>query len=498
MKKAIIKTSKDFVIDKTDDRLFGSFVEHMGSVIHNGLFEPDHPMAEINGFRTDVLSFVKELELSVVRYPGGNYTSGYDWKKTIGPLEKRPTTIELAWRQIEPNTFGLNEFMTWAKIVGVDPIMTINLGTKGIEDAIEILEYCNFAKGTYWSNLRIEHGIEKPYKIRTWCLGNELDGNWQIAKKTADEYGKLACEAGKVMRLIDPNIELVAVGSSARFLDSFPNWDMTVMMHTYEMVDYLSVHNYINKKTDDTKTYLARPIEMERQISEVIAACDYVKGVKKSDKIMYLSFDEFNVHKQPEIEYVPWQTGCPFDWCTYNLEDTLVFGSMLMTILRHADRIKIACQSLLVNTIPLILTIKGDSAWRNATYYPFQQVSKFGRGKVLRSVIEGPTYNVDFEKEVQGIDHVIVLNDDINELTIFCINRLDDVVEVHVEIKENILNKLIEHQVITNKDLFISNTIDAQDSLVPMKQEGTAIMSDQIQMNLMPYSWNMVRVAIAD
>jgi alpha-N-arabinofuranosidase len=496
MEKARIKISKDFIIDKTDDRLFGSFVEHMGSVVHNGIFEPDHPTADNNGFRQDVLKYVDELNLSVIRYPGGNYTSGYDWKKTIGPVKDRPTTLELAWRQIEPNTFGLNEFMIWAKRVNVEPIMTINLGTKGIEDAAEILEYCNFEKGTYWSDMRIQHGIKKPYNIKTWCLGNELDGDWQIAKKTAEDYGRLACEAAKVMRLIDPEIELVAVGSSARFLDSFPNWDMIVMMHTYEVVDYLSVHNYINKKDDDIGTYLARPIEMEKQINEVIAACDYVKGVKKTDKTMYLSFDEFNVHKEPEIDYIPWQTGYPFDWCQYNMEDTLVFGSMLMTILRHADRIKIACQSLLVNTIPLILTVKGKSAWRNATYYPLQQVSKFGRGKVLRSSIVGPTYSVDFEENVQAIDQVVVLNKEEKTLAIFCINRMNEPIEVVVETKETILKELIEHQVMTNQDLTICNTIERQEAIVPSVQEGTVVTKDEVTMNLQPYSWNMIRISV--
>lgn len=498
MKKAIVTVSKAFVIDQTDDRLFGSFVEHMGSVVHNGIFEPTHPTADDDGFRVDVLEYVKDLDLSVVRYPGGNYTSGYDWKKTIGPVADRPTTLELAWRQIEPNDFGLDEFIRWSKKVDVEPIMTINLGTKGIEDAAEIMEYCNFEKGTYWSDLRIQHGIEKPYGIKTWCLGNELDGDWQIAKKTADDYGRLACEAAKVMRLIDPTIELVAVGSSAWFLDTFPSWDMTVMMHTYEVVDYLSVHNYINKKQDDTKTYLARPIEMEKQIREVLAACDYVKGVKGSDKEMYLSFDEFNVHKEPDIEYELWQTGSPFDWCQYNLEDTLVFGSMLLSILRHADRIKIACQSLLVNTIPLILTVKGKDAWRNPTYYTLQQVSKYGRGSVLRSVINGPTYGVDFDPNVQGVDQIIILNEDTSELTVFCINRLEDYIELEVSVKEQILDDLIEHLVMTNDDLTIINSISNQTALVPEVQDGSCVTNSTIHAALQPYSWNMIRVSIKE
>src|SRR5690606_5393334 len=247
-----------------------------------------------------------------------------------------------AWKQIETNQFGLNEFMKWIRLVGAEPILTVNLGTRGIDAARDLLEYCNFAGGTYWSDMRKSHGVPAPYRVRTWCLGNELDGEWQVARKTAEQYGQLALETAKVMKWLDPDIEVVAVGSSSRQISTFPEWDRIVLEHVYEWADYLSIHHYIGKRENDTPTYLAMPLEMERHIEEAIAACDYVKGLLRSNKVMYLSFDEWNVWREPDVPYTPWQTGSPYDWVRFRMEDVLVFGSAMLTLLRRADRIRIA------------------------------------------------------------------------------------------------------------------------------------------------------------
>ena len=280
MKTASLKVDKDFLISKIDDRIYGSFVEHMGRVIYTGIFEPGHPQADEKGFRRDVLELIKKLNLSVIRYPGGNFTSAYNWEDTVGPVENRPTRLELAWKAIEPNTFGLNEFFDWVKLTGADPIMTVNLGTRGIDAARNILEYCNFEGGTQWSDLRKKHGYSKPHNVKMWCLGNELDGPWQVATKTADEYGRLANETSKAMKWVDSSIETVAVGSSTPRLHSYPEWDRTVLMHCYENVDYLSLHNYINRwqdenlnierkrEPDDTPTYLSRSLAFDKQIKK--------------------------------------------------------------------------------------------------------------------------------------------------------------------------------------------------------------------------------------
>lgn len=497
MKSASLTVSKDYKIGKISDRMFGSFVEHMGSVVYNGIYEPDHPEADESGFRKDVLELVKELQLSVVRYPGGNFTSGYNWEDGIGPKEARPSRIDAAWRQIEPNTFGLNEFMAWTRKVGAEAIMTVNLGTRGIEQAKDILEYCNFAGGTLWSDLRKSHGILDPYKIKTWCLGNELDGEWQIARKTAAQYGQLALETAKVMKWVDPDIELVAVGSSARHMSTFPEWDRTVLEYTYEHADMLSLHHYIGKRENDTATYLAMPMEMERQIEEVIAACDYVRGLKRSNKVMQLSFDEWNVWREPDIEYTPWQTGCPYDWVKFHMEDALVFGSAMLTLLRRADRIQIACQSLLVNTIPMILTEKGGKAWRNPTFYPFLHVSRYGRGEVLRSIVDSPKYDTAKYTDVPIIDPVTVYNEEARELTVFCVNRGEESVKLDFDFRDFGSGLAFnEHIVLKHERLNAVNTSDNPYEITPQPGSGVTIQDGRAEALIDPYSWNVLRFQV--
>jgi alpha-N-arabinofuranosidase len=494
MENAKLILSKDFKVALVEDSLFGSFVEHMGSVVYNGIFEPGHTSSDNNGFRGDVIKLVKELNLSVVRYPGGNFSSGYNWEDTVGPLENRPVKLDLAWRAFEPNTFGLYEFMKWANIVGSEPIITVNLGTRGVDAARALIEYCNFEKGSYWSNMRIAHGAKEPYKIKTWCLGNELDGNWQLGGKTADEYGRLAYETAKAMRQVDPDIKLIAVGSSQRYLSSFPQWDETVLSHTYEMVDYIALHHYIDKSSDDTATYLARSIDMEKQIHEIIATCDYVKSKKRSSKTIQLSFDEWNVHRQPDVEYIPWQTGCPLDWVSFSMEDTLVFGSMLLTLLRNSDRVKIACQSLLVNTIPLILTEKLGKAWRNAIFYPFLHASLYGRGTVLHNVLESPKYDTDIFNNVPYVDSVTVYNEENGEITLFAINRGLNKLTLKTDARDFGRLEVIEHIVIKNDNLDASNTSKNTFEVTPSICRNSKVESGMIESLLDGYSWNVIRI----
>ena len=493
MKQATIILSRDFTVGPVSDRMFGSFVEHMGSVVYNGIYEPDHPTADADGFRRDVLELVRELNLSVIRYPGGNFTSSYRWEDGVGPKELRPVRPDPAWRQIETNQFGLNEFMKWVRLVGAEPILTVNLGTRGIDAARDLLEYCNFAGGTYWSDMRKSHGVPEPYRVRTWCLGNELDGEWQVARKTAAQYGQLALETAKVMKWLDPDIEVVAVGSSSRQIPTFPEWDRIVLEHVYEWADYLSIHHYIGKRENDTPTYLAMPLEMERHIEEAIAACDYVKGLLRSNKVMYLSFDEWNVWREPDVPYTPWQTGSPYDWVRFRMEDVLVFGSAMLTLLRRADRIRIACQSLLVNTIPLILTEKGGKAWRNPTFYPFLHVSRYGRGVVLRGLVDSPRYDTKTYTDVPVVDPAAVWNPETGELSVFAVNRGEEPVVLALDLRDFPRLSFLEHRVVKHERLDAFNTAERPDEIAPRRGAGARVDGGRAEAVLDPYSWNVLR-----
>ena len=284
MKKARMILDKDFRVGQVDDRLYGSFIEHLGRAVYGGIYEPDHPEADENGFRRDVMELVKELKVPIVRYPGGNFVSGYNWEDGVGPKESRPRRLELAWRTIETNQFGTNEFVDWAKEVDAEVMMAINLGSRGIDAARNFVEYCNHPGGTYWSDLRRSHGYEEPHNIKIWCLGNEMDGPWQIGHKTAEEYGRIALEAGKVMKLVDPTIELVACGSSNTDMPTFAQWEATVLDHTYELVDYISLHRYYGNQDNDTPNFLARTMDMDLFIKSVISICDYIKAKREAKR----------------------------------------------------------------------------------------------------------------------------------------------------------------------------------------------------------------------
>ena len=503
--KTTISIRKGFYVGEISQRLFGSFIEHMGSVIYTGVYEPDHPTADKNGFRQDVLDLIQELSLGVIRYPGGNFTSGYDWKDTIGPLSERKAKLDIAWRAIEPNTFGLHEFMKWIAKVGAEPIFTVNLGTKGVKDAQEIVEYCNFPGGTYWSELRKKNGADAPFGIKLWCLGNELDGPWQIGAKTPKEYGLLANEAAKAMKLVDDTIETVLVGSSTPRLASYPEWDRIALECAYDNVDYLALHNYIDKydeddltkppkkERDDTPTYLAKSKRFDRQIEEIVATCDYVKALKRSEKTMFLAFDEWNVHAQPEKENQPFTVGSPIDWCQFTMEDTLLFGSLGLAILRHADRVKIGCQSLLVNTIPLILTDPMGASWVNPTYFVMKDLATLAKGRVLQSLVTGPKYDVEKIRNVEYVDSCVVENE--AGLVLFLVNRQETSQEVSLE--HDYVDEFAswQHQALFSDNLLDQNTREQPQKIRPQELHDTISRADQtLTIQVKPYSWNVITI----
>ena len=309
MKKAEIIVDRYYLTGEVDKRIFGSFIEPLGRAVYEGIYQENSPFADEQGLRKDVLALVKELRVPIVRYPGGNFVSGYHWEDGVGPKDLRPRRLDPAWTTIETNQFGLNEFMDWAKKAETEPMMAINLGTRGFEDAKNIIEYCNVKKGTYYSDLRRSHGYEEPHNIKLWCLGNEMDGPWQMGHKTADEYGRLAEEAGRIMKMVDPSVELVACGSSGMYMPTFGTWEETVLEHCYEQVDYLSLHTYYDNVENNSRDFLASSVAMDGFISSVLSICDAVQAKKRQKKKINLSFDEWNVwyHSREQDKKVePW------------------------------------------------------------------------------------------------------------------------------------------------------------------------------------------------
>ncbi len=282
-------------IGDTDPRLFGAFVEHLGRCVYGGIYEPEHPTADAHGFRQDVLALVRELAPTIVRYPGGNFVSGYNWEDGVGPVANRPKRLDLAWLSTETNEFGTNEFIDWCRLAGTEPMLAVNLGTRGGDAARHYLEYCNHPHGTALSDLRRAHGWDAPHGVKFWCLGNEMDGPWQMQARTAMEYGRVAAETAKMMKWIDPSVELAACGSSGRNMPTFGEWERTVLEHCFDHVEYISLHTYLNNYAGDMPAFLASPDLMDDFIDEVVSIADSVAAVRRSGKRIMLSFDEWNV-----------------------------------------------------------------------------------------------------------------------------------------------------------------------------------------------------------
>lgn len=497
MKKAKMVVDKEFKIAEIDQRIYGSFIEHLGRAVYGGIYEPNHPSADEHGFRQDVIDLVKELQVPIVRYPGGNMVSAYNWEDGVGPKDKRPRRLELAWRTIETNEVGTNEFVDWAKKVNSEVMMAINLGTRGIDAARNFIEYCNHPGGTYWSDLRKEHGYEQPHNIKTWCLGNEMDGPWQVGHKTADEYGRLAQETAKAMKLVDPSIELVACGSSNSNMPTFPQWEATTLEHTYEEVDYISLHQYFGNRDNDSANYLANGLEMDRFIKTVIATCDYIKAKKRSKKQMYLSFDEWNVwyHSNDADKQIdPWSIAPPQLEDHYNFEDALLVGSLLITFLKNADRIKMACMAQLVNVIAPIMTENEGRSWKQTIYYPYMHASVFGRGVSLSPVISSPVYDTKDFTDVPYIDSAAVYNEEKDEVTIFALNRhIEESLDFSIDVRSFEDYRLVEHIVLEHDDLKAVNTVNEQ--VVKPHNNGNAKLDNGIvQAVLSNASWNVIRL----
>lgn len=488
----------DFSISELDRRVFGTFVEHMGRCVYTGIYEPGHPNADERGFRQDVLALTRELGTTIVRYPGGNFLSGYNWEDGVGPKEDRPTRLDLAWLSTETNQFGTNEFMDWCAEAEVEPMFAVNLGTRGPDEARQFLEYCNHPGGTTLSELRKSHGHEKPHDIKFWCLGNELDGPWQIGAKTAEEYGRIAQETAKVMRWVDPSVVLAACGSSKHDMPTFGQWEDTVLEHCFDNVDFISLHAYFENPHDSTAEFLGNIDQMELFIKEIVAVADSVAARKHSHKRIMLSFDEWNVWYKARTLADRRKPGWPqaprLIEEIYNHEDALAVGGALIVMMNNADRVKTACMAQLVNVIGPIMTEPGGPAWRQTIFHPFAQAARYARGRVLRPVIHSPTYTSKTFPEVPYLCASVVHDDSTGQTAIFALNRhLSDEQEISIELRGlGDRQYLVEAQELHHADMKAINTKEAPDNVSPNKLAAVQIDGHRITARLKPGSWNLI------
>jgi len=503
MRTARFTLDPAFQVGPVRRRTFGSFVEHLGRCVYTGIHDPEHPSADEDGFREDVIALTRELGVSTVRYPGGNFVSGYRWEDGVGPQEERPTRLDLAWHSSDPNTVGVDEFMRWAAKAGVEPMMAVNLGTRGVQEALDLLEYCNVPSGSHFSDYRVANGAVDPHRIRMWCLGNEMDGPWQIGHKTPHEYGRLAAETARAMRLIDPDLELVVCGSSSSEMPTFGEWERIVLTETYEHVDYISAHAYYWEEDDDLASFLASAVNMDAFIDDVTATADQVRAAGRHGKRINISFDEWNVWYQKRAESKP-PTGD--DWPVapvlledrYTVADAVVVGSLLISLLRHTDRVHAASLAQLVNVIAPIMTEPGGRIWKQTIFHPFAQASNLAKGVVLRPVISSPTYETARYGEVPLVDGVATYDEESGEITVFAVNRSEaEVQTLEIDVR-NGATRLIEATSYAHDDPRWTATADDDTTVAPRVNDSATTSGRIVSLELPPVSWNVVRLGRAE
>jgi alpha-L-arabinofuranosidase len=481
-----------------DRNLFGSFLEHLGRAIYEGIYDPGSKLADPNGFRTDVIQEIRGLNVPLVRYPGGNFVSGYRWLDGVGPKDKRPRKLDKAWNTLEPNQFGTNEFMAWCKAVGAEPLMGLNLGTGSPEDAAALVEYCNVRQGTQWSDLRRAHGVAEPHNVHRWCLGNEMDGPWQIGHMTANEYGLKAADAARQMRYVDPSLQLIACGSSGPLMPTYLEWDREVLEQCYDYVDAISLHRYFDNTREtggDSSKFLALNLSMERQIDEVAAVCDLVQGRRHSPKKLWLSFDEWNVWYRA-------RTGDAVNGNrqeaphlleeVYNLEDALLVGGLLNSLIRKAGRVRVACLAQLVNVIAPLMTNKSTTL-RQTIFYPYSWALQNAQGSVLDLLLESSSYEVADLGHVNHLDVAGTISGDKRNVSLFVLNRdLSKSRKLEV-VWQDQPARLLQSSLLTGDDLKATNTFDSPTRVKPSSLEKPVAANGKTILEFPPRSYTALR-----
>jgi len=489
-----------FVVGPVNPRLFGALVEHLGRCVYDGIYEPGHPEADEDGFRRDVIELVKELGISTIRYPGGNFVSGYRWEDGVGEQEKRPRRLDLAWHSLETNEVGLDEFAVWLSKVGGELMYAVNLGTRGVQEALDVLEYANVRGGTELSDRRVENGATEPYDIRMWCLGNEMDGPWQLGHGTPREYGRLAVKTARAMRQIDPGLELVVCGSSSAQMPLFGTWERIVLEETYDEVDYISCHAYYEPIGGDYGSFLASAVNMDRFIESVVATADHVKAVRGSDKTINVSFDEWNVWYHSRYAEVDRITD-PHEWPkaprlledVYSVVDAVVFGNLLISLVRHADRVTAASVAQLVNVIAPIMTEPGGPSWRQTTFFPFALMSRLARGETLELKLDCPSYESEQHGTVGIVDAVATHDDESGDTAVFLVNRsLEEAVEFVVDVSLLGDVSLGSADSLHDSDMHAANTMADPERVKLQPNETARLVDGELRIILPPVSWTAV------
>lgn len=496
MAQATVYLDTNRVIGAISPLLVSGFAEHMGRCIYEGIYDPASPHADEHGLRRDVLAALRNLNLRSIRYPGGNFLSGYHWEDGIGPKDQRPRRRSLAWRAIETNQFGTDEFLHLCRVLNTEPMLGVNMGTGTIQDAANLVEYCNAPVGTAYGDLRARNGHVEPYGVRYWCIGNEMDGPWQIGHLEADEYGRKALEATKMMRWHDPSIETVLCGSSHAQMPTYPDWDRITLEIAWEHVNYHSMHYYATNHSDDTASYLALSVDFENYVDTLTGVLRYVKAKMRSKHDVYLSWDEWNVWYKDRSSDGGWTEAPHLSEEVYNLEDALVVAQWMNVFLRKSDVLKIACLAQIVNTISPITTTR-DGLLKQATYYPIMLFGRMASGNALDVAVKAPLVETREFGDVPVLDVASSYSVETGTSAIFIVNRSQtDSVTVDVRWQALTPTRVTSAYQIAGTDPKAVNSFENPERVVARSIKTPSISDSSMTLNLLPLSFTAIELAM--
>ncbi|MEM7028580.1 MAG: alpha-L-arabinofuranosidase C-terminal domain-containing protein [Chloroflexota bacterium] len=492
--QASIYIDTNRIIAEISPLLFGGFAEHMGRCIYEGIYEPGSPHADEDGFRKDVMAALREQQYTTIRYPGGNFLSGYNWLDGVGPKENRPRRRELAWQSIETNQFGTNEFIEFCRKIEAAPMLGVNMGTGTIEQAGALIEYCNAPTGSYYADLRASHGYVEPHNVRYWCIGNEMDGPWQIGHLDANAYGKKALEAAKMMRWHDPDVELVLCGSSSDKMPTYPEWDRVALEYCWDKVDYHSIHYYAGNWDDDTTSYLALAAELEAFVDTLAGTLRYVKAKTRSKHDVYLSWDEWQVWYKDRGGRGGWTEAPHLCEEIYNLEDALVVAQWLNVFLRKCDVLKVACVAQIVNIISWLQT-KNDDLLKQISFYPFKLVSTLAQGNSLDLLVQAPYHETPKYGDQPLLD-VSASHDPITgNGAIFIVNRSQtEALTTTLHWQNEQPNEISTLWQLSGTDVKAANTWETPNNIVAKQLNSPPVQDGEVTINLPPLSFSVIEL----
>ncbi|MEN6478352.1 MAG: alpha-L-arabinofuranosidase C-terminal domain-containing protein [Anaerolineales bacterium] len=479
-----IKIDPTRTIGALDRNVFGGFAEHLGRCIYGGIFDEGSPLSDAQGMRQDVLAALRELRMPLVRYPGGNFVSGYRWVDGIGPRDERPARLDLAWGAVETNRFGTDEFVAWCRQLGTEPYIAVNCGDGDMREARDWVEYCNGTRDTYWVKRRRANGAAAPHNVRYWGIGNEVDGPWQIGMKTPAEYARACTEYAKVMKMVDPTIKIVASWNSGWFQD-WPERGQLILEQAGKLVDYMSIHWYVGNSSNDFATYMALSEQFEERLTASAGLIQAMASALKLTNPVYLAVDEWNVWFRTRGEDNLAEL--------YTLEDALVVAMQMNAFIRHADMVKMANIAQIVNVIAPVVT-RPDGLLLQSIYYPFVAISQAAGDTALDVFWEGDTFSGGGHTGLRVLD-VAATRAANGEVALSVVNRSLDSSEAEIVVQEGVWGGEAVITTVNGPDIKAMNTFD-DPHLIGARTTKAALQGNALRVTFEPHSVTVLRLPV--